>query len=319
MTDPLAAALSALKGTYDGFDVRFSRIDVEVDGKGVTLEGHFYYPSFRAGVPDIDLFVDYIYWRIMPFCLPSSYRSEMEDKYQETNDDRYRMVPMDKARNLFVNAKNSAGTTGEPGELILFIMLEAILGAPRVACKMYLKTSEQVPVHGSDAVHLRAHPLGSGIELIWGESKLKSQLSSALDDACDSLRDFLSDANGRTKRDRDIELLLDHFDLNDQEGSRALLDYFDPYKQESNGLSESFAVFVGFDFAAYNGLSSKNVDERDAYFRNEFRERVTTAVPLFAEKAKAKGIGHLTFHVFLMPFPDVSVLRAKFLSRVGVS
>lgn len=59
---------------------------------------------------------------------------------------------------------------GEPGELIAFVILEAFFQAPQIACKMYLKTNENMPVHGS--VHIKFDESKDSIEILWGESKL---------------------------------------------------------------------------------------------------------------------------------------------------
>jgi len=46
------------------------------------------------------------------------------------------------------------GRSGELGELLLYMLIEWVLKAPIVASKMYLKTSQQMPVHGVDGIHL---------------------------------------------------------------------------------------------------------------------------------------------------------------------
>lgn len=53
------------------------------------------------------------------------------------------------ARDLFRTAKRS----GEPGEVLLYMLLESALAAPQVLSKLDLKTSSEMEVIGGDGVH----------------------------------------------------------------------------------------------------------------------------------------------------------------------
>lgn len=322
--------LEAVKGVYEGIDTRIREVPYEWNENDLTVSGKFFYLSFRDGAPTIDEFVEYIYWKVIPFCIPRAERRKKMDKLMATQDERYMHELTDQARNLFIKARekakakaaeegrDAASTTGEPGELILFILLEGILKAPQLACKMYLKTSEDMPVHGSDSVHLSKGSTADSVRIIWGESKLYQQLSSALDEICKSISGFLSDAEGRTNRDRDIDILKDHMDVEDPEFRNALLKYFDPYEDEGNLREESFACFVGFDYSAFSTLSATTRQERESVFLEKYRERIASACTLFGTKLRASNLSHLRIDFFLLPFPDVDTLRAKFLTRLGV-
>lgn len=310
--------LEAVKGTYAGFDVRFREVSYSCALDGASVSGRFYYPAFRDGEPDIDEFVTYIYHRIIPFCLPRRVREEKDRKYRETGDPRYIHELTDQARNLFVRAKNSAKTTGEPGELILFILLEAALKAPQIACKMYLKTNEQVPVHGSDSIHIMRGSTEGSVCLLWGESKIYKDLPDALENICESMTTFLSEDTGRSVRDRDIDVVLDHVDLADTSMKETLLRFFDPYSQESTMREEAFGVFAGFDFTKYKNIKALPKNKREQAFRKYFADRIETACSLFGEKLRTNGLTDLRIHFFLIPFPSVSKLREKFLARLGV-
>lgn len=269
-------------------------------------------------MPDIDEFVKYLYHRIIPFCLPRKVREEKDKKYLDTRDPRYIHELTDQARNLFIRAKESGKTTGEPGELILFIILEAALKSPQIACKMYLKTNEQMPVHGSDSIHIMRGSKGDNICLIWGESKIYATLSAALDDVCGSINSFLSEDTGRTIRNRDIDVLIDHVDITNPDMKEALLRFFDPYSEESTVREEAFAVFVGFDYKKYQEIITLAKNQREESFRKFFTERIKTACELFGKKIVANGLTQHKFYFFLIPFPNVLELRNKFLSRIGV-
>src|SRR3546814_10487872 len=56
---------------------------------------------------------------------------------------------------LFKRVRKASNRSGEAGELLLYLLTEWILGAPQIIAKMGLKTNPQMPVHGSDGVHVR--------------------------------------------------------------------------------------------------------------------------------------------------------------------
>lgn len=331
MTSAPQDLLDAVKGTYHGLDARIRTVPYDWHEDGLQVAGSFHYLAFRDGQPTIDEFVDFIYWKIVPFCIPRKERSKKWELAKATNDERYMHELTDQARNLFIKARAKAkakaeregrqaqSTTGEPGELILFILLEGVLRAPQIACKMYLKTSEDMPVHGSDSVHLMRGSTADSVRVIWGESKLYQQLASALDEICVSISGFLSEAEGRTNRDRDIDILKDHMDVEDPTWRETMINYFDPYENQSNLREESYACFVGFDYSTFGTLAQLPVQEREAAFVSAYQERVASACTLFAEKLRSSDLSQLRIDFFLIPFPSVDVLRAKFLSRLGVA
>jgi hypothetical protein len=84
-----------------------------------------------------------------------------------------------KAVNRFVDDSR----TGEPGELILFVLLESQRNAPQILNKMSLKTSGNIHFHGLDGIHIGIK--GDEINLYYGESKIEKSIDSAIKNAID--------------------------------------------------------------------------------------------------------------------------------------
>ena len=183
-------------------------------------------------------FAKFIYDKIIRYCIPRKKYNEAFKKMLENNDERYITDLHDQARHLFVRSlKEHGAQLGEPGELIAFIILEAFFNAPQIACKMFLKTSEKMPVHGSDSVHIKFSESDNKLVLIWGEAKLYKTISSAFDEALESISGFLKGNEGDTDRpphERDIDIIKDMPNVENNEMKQALYNYFDPYSQESN-------------------------------------------------------------------------------------
>lgn len=306
-----------LRGVDSGFNARLQEIEHSWHLPDVEVLGKFFYLSFKNGVYSVDEFVDFIYGKIVPFCVPEVVRNKLMQKFQETGDYSYIQKITDKARNLFIK-KDPDLTTGEPGELILFILLEVILKAPIIACKMYLKTNQNVPVHGSDAIHVSFDSNDRMLNLYWGESKLYKDISTAIDNVCKSIAGFVESDSPRKPRDRDLEIIQDHISIDNKEMKDELLKYFDPYEPQSNNLRENFACFVGFN---YTYLEDGKLDKARLIedFESKYIKRIKSACELFNDKVNNHKISHLNFVFFLIPFKSVKELRIKFYEKLGVN
>lgn len=178
--------------------------------------------------------------------------------------------------------------TGEGGELLLFTLVESILGYPQVLFKMDLKTDEQVHFHGADGVYLGVE--NENLCLFWGESKLHDSHSSAIGECLASVQPILN-----------LE--------------KALERYFD-YESESYGKLRHFAVcLVGFDHVAYVGdgeekLTDANISKR---INADFEKHWKATFESHLQKNK------LNFHkiiIFYLPVKSVEEFRQVFRKQL---
>jgi hypothetical protein len=318
--EPVLAQL-ALAGKYYGIQNRIIELDVPdlSTSSDIAITGRFFYLTFKNKMPTLEEFVDYIYWRLIPFCIPRAKCDEYSQKYIITGDHRYHMELADQAKNLFIKSLNSIKRSGELGELVLFILIEAFMNAPQIACKMYLKTNENMPVHGSDSIHAIFDASSGQLELLWGESKIYQDISSSLDEICSSIKSFNDISSARPPHARDIDVLKDHVDISEPLMREAFLKYFDPYTRESTLVSESFCCFSGFEFSAYNSIMKKAPAEVEPTFKAEYSKRIKSAISLFESKLKKCCIEHLNFYFFLLPFSSVKDFRKAFFRKLGLS
>ncbi|MGY0780575.1 HamA C-terminal domain-containing protein [Azospirillum argentinense] len=315
----LEEALDLLAGKHDKFNARVRTVSsIPVDGFP-RVKASFYYLSFQDGLPTIEQFVKYLKHQLVAFCIPRRDRMRVRAQMQADPDEAERLVleQFEKARDLFIKAKEQQKKAGEPGELILFVLLEWALRAPQLISKMYLKTSREMPVHGTDGIHVGLHDDGVTLLLYWGESKLYADLSDALDAVFESVGDFVKDDG---KRNREIDIVRDHMNLGeDQQALRdTLLDYLDPYSEKGNQRRHVFACFVGFDYAHYEQLRKLHPDQVENAFRELFEKRVTKAVELLRRRLGAEGMDVVNFEFFLIPFPSVQAFRTEFFKHTGI-
>lgn len=314
--------LSDLKNaaTYNGIEHRICEISADIPKcKGLRLNGKFFYLKFRDGKITEKEFAKYVYDKIIRYCIPRKKYQEAKSLFDETGEERFITDLHDQARNLFIKSINEHGAQlGEPGELIAFVVLEAFFNAPQIACKMFLKTSEKMPVHGSDSVHIRLNGESNWLELIWGEAKLYQSMPSAMDKAIESIKSFLGKDNpGRPARERDIDIIKDMPDVDNDEMRKALCEYFNPYSEQSNKWKEIFSCFIGFDYELYKNIKGSTDDEVEDYFKENYVKKIQDSLSMFSRKIVKHGLSSLEFILILLPFEDVNNFRKEFFQLLG--
>jgi len=298
--------------------VRHLEFDTDVCGERINVRGS--YIAFRDAEPTVDDFIGIIIDHIIPFCLP---RSELVAAQHAARDCDPRDAAVvytrlnEKARDLFIKAKKGSNRSGEAGEIILYILIEWLLKAPQIVSKMYLKTSNQMPVHGTDGIHARYDAAERKLYLFWGESKTYESLAGALGAALTSISEFI--AYGKEKRE--IEIVSGHLDLGeiDTPARDAILAYLDPYSEKSNLRISVFACLLIFDFQYVDPGCSIDPSDIEKEFEERFRKEAETFLHDLSEKIGAKGLSGKRFEFFLFPAPSVAALRKDFQSKIGWS
>lgn len=311
---------SAIKGHYEGLGARLRRLDYQWTGASPDCRGEFFYLAFRDGRPTLEEFVEYLEMRIVDFALPEDEKQEAA-KAHDKGDSGIWVRAVSKAQKLFVRAHEKGYTSGEPGELTLFVLLEGFKSAPQIACKMHLKTSREMHVQGADSIHVMAGETLDTLRFVWGESKLHSSLNQGLDSAVKSVAKLLDGrGSGRSQLEREIEIVRKHLDVTDPELREALIEYFDPYSESSNLREELIACFIGFDYEVLAELTGTGTSaEVEDQFKREYRDQVEDACQRFVSRVKDKGLADQRFLIFLIPFREVRELRRRFLTRIGAA
>lgn len=225
-----------------------------------------------------------------------------------------------KAREKFKVAKKNEG---ELGELLLFCFLEGFLEAPKILTKLSLKTSQNVHINGSDAVHLKKIS-DERYHLIFGESKTYSNLSRAFSDAFKSIREFKEEINLKGNKKSGIayekglissNVEADIFEDEDKE-ILDLLIY--PEKRGNNKikLDDAFSIFVGYQI----DIKNEQIKCSNRDFQVEIENKVKSQIENFKDKIYKKIIennliGH-SFYIFIVPFTEIEKNRKEILKGI---
>ena len=223
------------------------------------------------------------------------------------------LVAQKKFGNLSTQAREklrqAESNTGELGEILLYCMLESHLHAPKLLTKLELKTSPNEYVKGADGVHLLQIDKTS-YQLVFGESKLHSDLKGGVSSAFQSIKTMLD--VGLDKMRYEIHLVnANLLKENTDENSYAILKkILIPTENDENlNIDNSFGIFLGFDISIPD-------DERrvsNTEFRNNILEKVKSSIreiiPTINKFLKRNDFIGYSFYFYIMPFSELERVR----------
>lgn len=251
------------------------------------------------GYVRVDALTKLLARQVVDYCVPRSRRNEAQEHLRRTGSTEEFARLEEEARGLFTSLERS----GEGGELLLYMLLERMLGLPQMLCKMSLKTSRQMHVHGTDGVHARFDPEGH-LALYWGESKLHKSFGSAVDDCIRSLAPYL--VPDPAVRDQDLLLLREHVNVEDQAAINTLRRYFLGTSPQAAQVEFRGACLVGFDIENY-----PHPDD------DELKQSVVAWRERIARRIGEHRLERVEIEFFLVPFPSVEAFRAAIHKALG--
>ena len=146
------------------------------------------------------------------YAIPRSKIAEAKARDAKFNSTEAVAELVERAKRSFTDL----ATTGEGGEMLLYLLAERFLKLPQILCKMDLKTDEKMHYHGADGVYAGITPEGV-LKLYWGESKVYATAGEAISACLESLAPYLLEHEHEgAERERDLLLLSDKADHTDE-------------------------------------------------------------------------------------------------------
>lgn len=234
----------------------------------------------------------------------------------------YESNPMKLSQVAREQFKEALKNKGELGELLLFCFLEGYLKAPKILTKYDLKTSKNMPVHGSDGIHLKKYNDNS-YYLIFGESKTYSKLKDAIKDAFKSIVEFMREVNHSGDKKSGIHfergLLSRHiekdvFEEDDKDVLEALV--YPSKKTIDISINDAFGIFIGYEIQI--------TDEQKILTDKAFKESIEKSVikqvtgikQYIIDEIKKSGLLGSPFYIFVLPFTEIDENRKRILEDV---
>lgn len=308
--DEIAEALKALaRGTPTDLAGLLHDVESHAVVETTNVTAHCHCIQLDAhGQPKTNHLVRLIAEQVTAYAIPrTTIREAGEDFAQTKNPEKFNRLHND-AKRLFTELAKS----GEGGELLLFVLAEKLLGLPQLICKMDLKTSTQMHVHGADGLHAGVDPANGRLLLYWGESKIYGDVTSAVRDCLASVGPMLSSYSAG---ERDLQLLQRYADLDNPELEAALKKFLDPDSEAFNSLEFRGLCLVGFDCDAYPAGPSKTVLATMA-------QQIANALPGWkghvAKRVVEEKLDTFAMHFIFVPFPSADGFRDMLREQLGL-
>ncbi len=302
-------------GDHSGLAARIRTLDHTLASGHAQTRVSAHYLAFRDGRPTLDELISALEPKLVGFCLPrSEINAAIDPSTPATPQEVLERISAlaGRARRLFIKTRVATGRSGEAGELLLYLLTEWVLAAPQLIAKMSLKTNAQMPVHGSDGIHVRYDETERTLLLFWGEAKVHQSITQAVAAAANSMGTFYRDQLAA-----EIVLVKAHHHMADlpTEAREVLLDYLDPYSEQSNSRKDVSTCLIMFDFDA--ALEALPAAEREGIFRTALDRAIEKAIRDFDAAATAAGIQQHNVELFFLPVPSVEKFRQAFQKLIG--
>lgn len=309
----LANSINKLtRNSSDSLDAYFITIDTStlIEGTKTIFRCHYLRKDAQGNIRINDL-ARKVRHHIVDYCIPRSEIARAMTYYQDTNSTEEFSKLESRARTLFTKLK----TTGEGGEILLYLLMDSLLNVPQLMCKMSLKTNSQVHYHGVDGIHGTLNPETGNLAIYWGEAKLYQDVSAAVRRCFDSIVPYLKESGGSgAAQERDIQLLRDNIDLGNPSLEEALKKYLNPDDPLFLKLEYRAACLVGFNYASYPDPFE---DQGNGVLCAQLTDSVNEWRQLLSEVLTSSDISAFVIETFFVPFPSVQDFRSAFLQEIG--
>lgn len=221
-----------------------------------------------------------------------------------------------KALNKFRNIKNQKdnGSGSELGEILLYLFMECDLKAPKILSKMELKTNKNDYVKGADGVFLHSYNKDEYkvFDLVIGEAKIENQMSKAISDAIDSIKDHLE------QEDFEVDLVNENifkekFDIEEAEELKKIIVPSNT-KPKDIVTNKAFGIFIGYSLNVdLNGISNINAIE---LIEKEIEKNSESIVKNLKKKIKQNKWEKYSFYVYILPFNNAKDDRKDIMKYI---
>jgi len=196
---------------------------------------------------------------------------------------------------------------GEAGEMLLYFLLEAVLGAPQLVAKMEMKTNPNVENFGSDGIHMKWHDSDGLLDVYFGEAKLEQTVAAAVRNMLKSLEKFHRDG----LLDFELSLVTTHYKHADERMKTEVLSMIDKTHPSGN-CRINHACLIGYDWKEYGNLNGIKIGQLEEEFKKRYAAHLPEIVALIKKRLGQFTQPHIRFEIFLLPFRTVQEFRDAF-------
>ncbi|WP_416442115.1 DUF1837 domain-containing protein [Leeuwenhoekiella sp. A16] len=216
---------------------------------------------------------------------------------------------------IFFRKKGESYIGGKYGELLLFALVESVLGCKMIAHKIKHLTNVNDEVKGSDGVFLGDY--NNERAILFGESKIMQSLSGAIVDALGSINRYHNDRESAHNRNHELLIARDNIDTYEIDGVDIdeLYDRLDPETEAYKSQILVHPIILMYERAFILKIQKKatSSDEFKELISKELVKRLKQKQEVFdlvTNHIKNQNLEHSFLDFFLFPVDDVSKFRA---------
>lgn len=216
---------------------------------------------------------------------------------------------------IFFRKKGENYIGGKYGELLLFALVESVLGCKMIAHKIKHLTNVNDEVKGSDGIFLGEYNNEKAI--LFGESKIMQSLSGAIVDALESINRYHNDRESAHNRNHELVIAREDIDKYDVDGVDIdeLYDRLDPETETYKTQILVHPIILMYERAFILEIQKKasSSEEFKELISKELLKRLKQKQEVFdlvTNHIKNQNLEHSFLDFFLFPVDDVSKFRA---------
>lgn len=271
----------------------------------------FYCPYIDANSMSFDSLIDSLMEAAGHYCLSRRTWEEYKNK------------PMCLSRLVREKFRKLSSNKGELGELLMFSFLESDLNAPKLLSKMELKTNPNNYFNGADGVHY-LKVSDENYQLIYGESKVYSDLKNGIKEAINSIHDFKyekikDDESGELRGIRFEKGLLNAFITNEaftSEDCEFVKSLIYPKASSKYNVDTAFAIFVLFNIDIDKKEKKRSSDDFRKWLFDILTQKITKMIPSILKLIEEKELSGHSIYFYLLPIEKLDENREHILKEV---
>lgn len=203
------------------------------------------------------------------------------------------------------------GTGNELGELLLYIFLEQILGAPRLMSKVEIKGLSATTTSKSDGIHLLTsigkNPFN---QLVFGASLIDDGLNEAIDSA---LNHILEIKASKSSEYRLVESGSFYQVLDDKDKEIAK-NIIIPQKANIDRPAMAFGMFIGYKLNV--PIGDYDDDEYKKAVVKQMEQDIATASDYMNTRLSVLGLSNHSFYIYILPFNNAVIDKKNIMEQL---
>jgi len=300
--NPLARLSEYLSKGVENYSTCLGALATENAREGIAATVRFHYLKLDSvtGQPRFKELANVLADQLVEYCFSAKRFEKLETPQEHHELHR-------EAREFLRRVK----TAGEAGEILIYFLIEAILGAPQLIAKMQLKTSSKLESFGADGIHIKWNELERALEVFCAEAKLERSPADAIANVVGSLQKFHLNAD----YNHEIRLATAHFKTSEakvQNAVKRILENKDP----DVPWKLRHACLAGYSWDGYVNLKGRDIKALEEEFKERYANDHDRLHELIVRHFGKLNLPLVAFEIFILPFRNVQEFRDAFDAAV---